>query len=143
MEIEAARKRKEAEARRKAEAERKQKEAQKETLAENKKAEAPESKVEVYKTDNEDRRLSDVFEKNKGKLPMPITGAYAIVGHYGKYQVKGLRNVRLDNKGIDIKGKEGAQAASFSTEKFPPFSNTTAWQTSWCATEATFRYIAT
>ena len=110
MEIEAARKRKEAEARRKAEAERKQKEAQKETLAENKKAEAPESKVEVYKTDNEDRRLSDVFEKNKGKLPMPITGAYAIVGHYGKYQVKGLRNVRLDNKGIDIKGKEGAQA---------------------------------
>lgn len=110
MEIEAARKRKEAEARRKAEAKRKQKEAQKETLAENKKAEAPESKVEVYKTDNEDRRLSDVFEKNKGKLPMPITGAYAIVGHYGKYQVKGLRNVRLDNKGIDIKGKEGAQA---------------------------------
>ena len=110
MEIEAARKRKEAEARRKAEAERKQKEAQKETLAENKKAAAPESKVEVYKTDNEDRRLSDVFEKNKGKLPMPITGAYAIVGHYGKYQVKGLRNVRLDNKGIDIKGKEGAQA---------------------------------
>ena len=110
IEIEAARKRKEAEARRKAEAERKQKEAQKETLAENKKAEAPESKVEVYKTDNEDRRLSDVFEKNKGKLPMPITGAYAIVGHYGKYQVKGLRNVRLDNKGIDIKGKEGAQA---------------------------------
>lgn len=110
IEIEAARKRKEAEARRKAEAERKQKEAQKETLAENKKAEAPESKVEVYKTDNEDRHLSDVFEKNKGKLPMPITGAYAIVGHYGKYQVKGLRNVRLDNKGIDIKGKEGAQA---------------------------------
>lgn len=110
MEIEAARKRKEAEARRKAEVERKQKEAQKETLAENKKAAAPESKVEVYKTDNEDRRLSDVFEKNKGKLPMPITGAYAIVGHYGKYQVKGLRNVRLDNKGIDIKGKEGAQA---------------------------------
>lgn len=110
MEIEAARKRKEAEARRKAEAERKQKEAQKETLAENKKAAAPESKVEVYKTDNEDRRLSDVFEKNKGKLPMPITGAYAIVGHYGKYQVKGLRNVRLDNKGIYIKGKEGAQA---------------------------------
>ena len=110
IEIEAARKRKEAEARRKAEAERKQKEAQNETLAENKKAESPESKVEVYKTDNEDRRLSDVFEKNKGKLPMPITGAYAIVGHYGKYQVKGLRNVRLDNKGIDIKGKEGAQA---------------------------------
>ena len=96
IEIEAARKRKEAE--------------QKETIAENKKAANPESKVEVYKVDNEDLRLSNVFEKNKGRLPMPITGAYAIVGHYGKYQVKGLRNVRLDNKGIDVKGKEGAQA---------------------------------
>lgn len=110
IEIEAARKRKEAEARRKAEAERKRKEAQKEAIAESKKAASPESKVEVYKVDNEDLRLSNVFEKNKGRLPMPITGAYAIVGHYGKYQVKGLRNVRLDNKGIDVKGKEGAQA---------------------------------
>ena len=33
-----------------------------------------------------------------------------MVGHYGKYEVKGLRNVRLDNKGIDIKGKPGANA---------------------------------
>ena len=74
IEIEAARKRKEAEARRKAEAERKRKEAQKETIAENKKAANPESKVEVYKVDNEDLRLSNVFEKNKGRLPMPITG---------------------------------------------------------------------
>lgn len=106
IEIEAARKRKEAEAKRKAEAERKRKEVQKEAIAEAKKpATVPESKVETYKVDNEDLRLSNVFEKNKGRLPVPITGAYAIIGHYGKYQVKGLRNVRLDNKGIDIKGK--------------------------------------
>lgn len=111
IEIEAARKRKEAEAKRKAEAERKRKEVQKEAIAEAKKpATVPESKVETYKVDNEDLRLSNVFEKNKGRLPVPITGAYAIIGHYGKYQVKGLRNVRLDNKGIDIKGKNGAQA---------------------------------
>ena len=112
IEIEAARKRKEAEAKRKAEAERKRKEeARKETVADAKKPETtPKTKVETYKVDTEDLRLSNVFEKNKGRLPVPITGAYAIVGHYGKYQVKGLRNVRLDNKGIDIKGKDGACA---------------------------------
>ena len=41
---------------------------------------------------------------------MPITGSYTVVGHYGQYQVPGLKNVRLDNKGIDIRGKAGAQA---------------------------------
>jgi septal ring factor EnvC (AmiA/AmiB activator) len=39
---------------------------------------------------------------------MPITGAYVIVGRYGQYAV--AKNVRLDNKGIDIRGKEGAKA---------------------------------
>lgn len=119
IEIAAARKRAEEEARRKAaeerkkaEAERKAKEAVKSTVAENKETSAPSvtEKVEVYKVDREDRRLSGVFEDNKGRLPMPITGPYVVVGHYGKYQVQGLRNVRLDNKGIDIKGKTGAHA---------------------------------
>ena len=114
IEIAAARKRAEEEARRKAEAERKAKEAAKSVVAEkeNKEKDAPAvtKKVDVYKIDREDRRLSGVFEQNKGRLPMPITGPYVVVGHYGTYQVKGLRNVRLDNKGIDIKGKEGAQA---------------------------------
>ncbi len=114
IEIAAARKRAEEEARRKAEAERKAKEAAKPVVAEkeNKEKDAPAvtKKVDVYKIDREDRRLSGVFEQNKGRLPMPITGPYVVVGHYGTYQVKGLRNVRLDNKGIDIKGKEGAQA---------------------------------
>ena len=31
-----------------------------------------------------------------------------MVGHYGQYQV--MKNVRLDNKGMDIKGKPGAYA---------------------------------
>lgn len=68
------------------------------------------SKVETYRVDSEDRRLSGVFEQNRGRLPVPVTGPYVIVGHYGQYQVEGLRNVRLDNKGVDIKGKPGAQA---------------------------------
>ena len=54
--------------------------------------------------------MSSSFEKNKGILPVPITGPYVVVGHYGQYQVKGLRNVKLDNKGMDIKGKAGANA---------------------------------
>ena len=41
---------------------------------------------------------------------MPITGSYSVVGHYGTYNVAGLRNVQLDNKGIDIRGQAGAQA---------------------------------
>lgn len=68
------------------------------------------TKMEAYKIDSEDRRLSAVFENNKGRLPIPVTGPYVIVGHYGQYQVEGLRHVRLDNKGVDIKGKSGAMA---------------------------------
>lgn len=59
-----------------------------------------------------DRQLSGVFEKNKGRLPMPITDSYAIVSRFGQYAVAGLKNVKLDNKGIDIKGQKGAQARS-------------------------------
>ena len=64
--------------------------------------------VDKFRMNSEDRQLSGTFESNKGRLPMPITGPYVIVGHYGQYAV--TKNVRLDNKGIDIRGKEGAKA---------------------------------
>jgi septal ring factor EnvC (AmiA/AmiB activator) len=64
--------------------------------------------VDKFRMNTEDRQLSGSFEKNKGILPMPITGPYVIVGRYGQYAV--TKNVRLDNKGIDIRGKEGAKA---------------------------------
>ena len=67
-------------------------------------------KVDQFQMNNEDRRLSGSFEKNRGILPMPITGPYVIVSRYGQHQVSGLRNVKLDNKGIDIRGKDGAKA---------------------------------
>ena len=57
-----------------------------------------------------DRELSGSFVANRGKLPMPISGPYIIASRYGQYSVEGLRNVKLDNKGIDIQGKPGAQA---------------------------------
>ena len=66
--------------------------------------------VDKFNLNNEDHRLSGNFERNRGILPMPVTGPYVIVSHYGQYAVDGLRNVKMDNKGIDIKGKPGAKA---------------------------------
>ena len=66
--------------------------------------------MERYSMDKADRQLSGNFEKNRGLLPMPITGPHLIVSHYGQYAVEGLKNVKLDNKGIDIQGKPGAMA---------------------------------
>lgn len=66
--------------------------------------------LEAYTMDREDRALSGNFVSNRGKLPMPISGPYIITSRYGQYAVEGLRNVKLDNKGIDIQGKPGAQA---------------------------------
>lgn len=71
-----------------------------------------ESKQETYFVSTEDQRISGSFESNKGRLPMPITGPYRIVSHFGQYNVEGLKNVTLDNKGINIKGQPGAQARS-------------------------------
>ncbi|MBO4398092.1 MAG: peptidoglycan DD-metalloendopeptidase family protein [Bacteroidaceae bacterium] len=59
-----------------------------------------------------DAKLSTGFANNKGRLPMPITGSYSVIGHYGTYNVSGLKNVTLDNKGIDIRGQQGAMARS-------------------------------
>ena len=66
--------------------------------------------LEAYTMSKADRELSGNFAANRGKLPMPISGAYIITSRYGQYAVEGLRNVKLDNKGIDIQGKPGAQA---------------------------------
>lgn len=77
--------------------------------ASSKDAEKNVAMMEVYEGD---RKLSSVFEQNQGKLPMPITDPYVIVSHFGQYAVEGLKNVKLDNKGIDIKGQKGASARS-------------------------------
>ena len=93
------------------EIERARKQAQKETQQADarspKKNDAP---MEAYALSKTDQKLSGNFTSNKGKLPMPITGGYIITSHYGQYSVKGLRNVKLDNKGIDIQGRPGAKA---------------------------------
>ena len=59
-----------------------------------------------------DRMISGGFEANRGRLPMPISGSYKVVSHFGQYNVTGLNGVTLDNKGINIKGNPGCVARS-------------------------------
>lgn len=106
QEIEKARRRAQEEAKREAAARKKQQKVQTATATHSSKA-AP---LESFSMNKADRELSGSFAGNKGRLPMPITGPYMITSHYGQYAVAGLRNVKLDNKGIDIQGKPGAQA---------------------------------
>ena len=105
-------------------AERKAREAEEARLAAEKRAEseAREHAKEVatarkeaeaaLNVPTEDMRISGSFESNRGRLPIPITGGYRIVSHFGQYNVEGLHNVTLDNKGINIQGSPGAQARS-------------------------------
>lgn len=88
-------------------AERRVREAEEKRVAAQRKAESA-----PLHAPSEDVRISGNFESNRGRLPMPITGPYRIVSHFGQYNVEGLHNVTLDNKGINIKGEAGAQARS-------------------------------
>jgi septal ring factor EnvC (AmiA/AmiB activator) len=120
-EIEQARKRAEAEAKRKAQAEAK-KQAAKATpkTGASKSTPKPASPAKTTKTQpkstsnswltSDEKKLEGTFLQNKGRLPVPITGQYRIGSRYGAYSVPGLKNVRLDNKGINYVGKVGARA---------------------------------
>lgn len=123
-EIEQARKRAEAEARRKAEAEAKRKAAAKKqaktgTSTSKKPASSegtaskstkPASSSSGSWLTASDKKLNGTFLQNKGRLPVPITGQYRISGRFGRYNVPGLKNVTLDNKGVNYVGKPGARA---------------------------------
>lgn len=119
-EIEKARKRAEEEA--KAEriaASRKQGTADKnaQTQTNNRQSNSSSSSGGTYTMSKADRQLSGDFASNRGRLPMPITGPYIIVSHFGQYSVQGLRNVTLDNKGINIQTKPGASARAVFSGK--------------------------
>ena len=128
-EIEQARKKAEEEARKKAaaEAERKKKEAEqkktaskgtttkegtkqgtgtKQTATNTKQTTTPSQPYNTAK----DQRLTGSFVQNKGRLPVPITGQYVVAGRFGLYNVPGMKNVQLDNKGINYVGRPGARA---------------------------------
>lgn len=110
---EAARKKAEAEARRKAEQQRKKDKkttsSSKTPVTEKKKPASPSSNKWITP---QDEALNGSFERNKGRLPVPITGSYMLGSRFGTYNVPGLRNVQLDNKGTNYIGRSGAMARS-------------------------------
>ena len=75
-------------------------------------ADAKENAENARKFSTVDRMMNSGFEANRGRLPMPITGKYKIVSHFGQYNVEGLKGVTLDNKGVNIMGSNGCQARS-------------------------------
>ncbi len=110
-EIEQARKRAEEAARKKAAEEAARKKNTKSTSPT--KTTAPAAKTQTAKgawLTAADRKLNGSFEQNKGRLPVPITGQYMLSGRFGVYNVPGLKNVQLDNKGTNYLGREGARA---------------------------------
>ena len=111
-EAEAARKRAEAQ---KAEKERKNAERQRNAKPKARDKEVAEVKkpaVEEYKVPEADSKLSGNFESNRGRLPVPITGAYRIVRGFGSYTPEGLSHVTLVSNGWHLKGQPGAKAQS-------------------------------
>ncbi len=73
-------------------------------------AEAKQDQEDEQRFSSLDRMMNNGFEANKGRLPMPITGGYRVVSHFGQYNVAGLKGVTLDNKGINIMGGSGCKA---------------------------------
>ena len=63
-----------------------------------------------YRQNAADKKLSGSFESNKGRLPVPITGPYLVTSHYGVNYVEGLKNVKYNNNGIDIRGQQNCHA---------------------------------
>lgn len=63
-----------------------------------------------YAMTREEKKLSDNFAGNKGRLPFPVTGRHAIVGTFGEQQHQDLKYVRTNNSGIDIQTSPGADA---------------------------------
>ena len=118
----AERRRKEAEARRRREAERRRKEeeAERRRAARNKgKSKSKSSSSSgrgktatprFNEADKVDRKLSSSFAANRGRLPVPITGGYTLSGRFGRNLVTDLSGVQLDNKGVNITGRRGANA---------------------------------
>ncbi len=99
----------------KAEADRMAAELKAKTDAERNKRELDAARKEAHEAStlsSVDRMLNGGFEANRGRLPMPISGTYRIVSHFGQYNVDGLKGVTLDNKGINIQGKPGCVARS-------------------------------
>ncbi|MDR1203094.1 MAG: peptidoglycan DD-metalloendopeptidase family protein [Tannerellaceae bacterium] len=106
-----------AEAEARAAREREQSEREK-ALASGKKAPEPKEDIRQaatkggYAMNKEERKLSDDFVKNKGRLPYPVTGQYTVVSFFGVQKHPELKYVETENNGIDIQTTSGSEARS-------------------------------
>lgn len=63
-----------------------------------------------YAMTKAEKRLSDDFASNRGRLPYPLSGRYTIVATFGEQQHQELKYVRTNNSGIDIQTIPGTEA---------------------------------
>lgn len=63
-----------------------------------------------YAMTKEEKALSSNFAQNRGSLPVPVTGRYTVVGHFGQQQHENLVHVVTNNNGVDIRTESGADA---------------------------------
>jgi len=79
--------------------------------ADTKKGASPVIDPGASKMSTETFNLSKNFAANKGKLPMPVTGASSIVGNFGTKRHSEW-NVTTNSNGIDIQAEKGADIRS-------------------------------
>ena len=83
-------------------------------------------KTVIPKASPEDIKLSSNFALNRGKLPSPISGNYAITSRYGIHRPS--RYVEIRNDGVDFQSQPGADVRSvfegevLSVMAFPGFN---------------------
>ena len=58
----------------------------------------------------QERKLSDDFAANRGRLPFPLNGRYKVVESFGSHRHKRWAYVRTSNNGIDIRTTKGTDA---------------------------------
>ncbi|MCC8171111.1 MAG: peptidoglycan DD-metalloendopeptidase family protein [Parabacteroides sp.] len=63
-----------------------------------------------YAMTKEERKLSDDFAGNRGRLPFPVSGRYTVVSRFGEQQHQELKYVRMNNNGIDLQVQPGTEA---------------------------------
>lgn len=63
-----------------------------------------------YAMTREEKKLSDDFAGNRGRLPYPVAGRHTIVAGFGEQQHQELKYVRTNNSGIDIMTSPGTEA---------------------------------
>lgn len=63
-----------------------------------------------YAMTKAEKKLSEDFASNKGRLPFPLVGRYTIVSSFGEQQHQELKYVRTNNNGIDIQTTPGTDA---------------------------------